>query len=67
MYSREDRKRAVELWLKYDKCATAVTNAPGYAANKNFASARLYTKSNYLKKQPTLLNVFPGKDSKSVF
>jgi hypothetical protein len=34
VYSREDRKRAVELWLKYDKCATAVTKELGYPCTK---------------------------------
>jgi len=34
VYSREDRKRAVELWIKYDKCATAVTNELGYPCTK---------------------------------
>ena len=38
MYSKEDRKKAVELWLKYDKCATAVTNELGYPCTKMLKS-----------------------------
>lgn len=38
MYSREERKRAVELWLKHDKTSTAVTNEPGYPSRKMLAS-----------------------------
>lgn len=34
MYTREDRKRVVDLWLKYDKCSTAVTNELGYPCTK---------------------------------
>lgn len=38
MYSREQRKKAVELWLKYDKSPTAVTNELGYPSRKMLAS-----------------------------
>ena len=34
MYSREDRIRAVELWLKYDKSTAAVIRELGYPSNK---------------------------------
>lgn len=34
MYSREDRTRAVELWLKYDKSSTAVVLELGYPSIK---------------------------------
>lgn len=34
MYTREERKRAVELWLKYDKCSTAVSKELGYPCPK---------------------------------
>jgi len=34
MYSREDRTRAVELWLKYDKSPTAVIKELGYPSIK---------------------------------
>jgi len=34
VYSREDRNRAIELWLKYDKSSTAVTNELGYPSPK---------------------------------
>lgn len=37
MYSREDRNRAIELWLKYDKSSTAVTNELGYPSPKMLA------------------------------
>lgn len=49
MYSREDRKRAVELWLKYDKCATAVTNELGYPCTKMLKSWY----KNFIKEQET--------------
>lgn len=34
MYSREDRIKAVELWLKYDKSETAVIHELGYPSHK---------------------------------
>lgn len=34
MYTREERKRVVELWLKYDKCSTAVSKEFGYPCLK---------------------------------
>lgn len=37
MYSREDRIKAVELWLKYDKCETDVINELGYPSHKMIA------------------------------
>ena len=37
MYSREDRNRAIELWLKYDKSSTAVTDELGYPSSKMLA------------------------------
>lgn len=37
MYSRENRNRAIELWLKYDKSSTAVTNELGYPSPKMLA------------------------------
>lgn len=49
MYSREDRKRAVELWLKYDKCATAVTNELGYPCTKILKSWH----KEFIKEQET--------------
>ena len=37
MYSREDRNRAIELWLKYEKSSTTVTNELGYPSPKMLA------------------------------
>lgn len=34
MYSREERKRAVDLWLKYDKSSTTVSKELGYPCPK---------------------------------
>jgi len=34
VYSREKRIKAVELWLKYDRCTTDVINELGYPSNK---------------------------------
>lgn len=49
MYSREDRKKAVELWLKFDRCATAVTNELGYPCTKMLKSWY----KDYIKEQET--------------
>lgn len=37
MYSRADRIRAVELWLKYDKSESSVINELGYPSHKMLA------------------------------
>lgn len=37
MYSREKKIKAVELWLKYDKCDSDVINELGYPSNKMLA------------------------------
>lgn len=34
MYSREKKIKAVELWIKYDKCETDVISELGYPSNK---------------------------------
>ena len=49
MYAREDRNRAIELWLKYDKSSTAVTKELGYQSPKMLA--RWY--KEFLKEKET--------------
>lgn len=49
MYSREDRIRAVKLWLKYDKSPTAVVLELGYPSIKML---RTWSKE-YLQEQET--------------
>jgi transposase-like protein len=38
MYSEEDRKRAIELFIKYDKCITQVIHELGYPTRQSLYS-----------------------------
>jgi len=49
VYSMEDRNKAIELWLKYDKSPAAVTNELGYPSPKMLA--KWY--QDYIKEKET--------------
>lgn len=49
MYSREERMQAIELYIKYDKCAADVVHELGYPDRKMLP--RWY--EAYLKEQET--------------
>ena len=53
MYSREDRNRAVELWLKYDKSPTAVVREMGYPSTKMLT---IWCKEYLLEKETGIVN-----------
>ncbi len=38
MYSREERMKAIELYIKYDRCAADVTRELGYPDRKSLVS-----------------------------
>jgi putative transposase len=38
MYSREERVKAIELYIKYDRCAADVTRELGYPDRKSLVS-----------------------------
>ena len=38
MYSREERTKAIELYIKYDRCAADVARELGYPDRKSLVS-----------------------------
>ena len=58
MYSREERTKAIELYIKYDRCAADVARELGYPDRKSLVRSSAPSNGDQMNYQKVCRTVF---------